>query len=111
MLQRFKEITDWASRFQLLWFAATWLFAHIPILAGGVAVIAVVWAYLSKVSPVFIAIAGLLAFGTILWIGNNVGAWLERRKKVIPPSNKATAKSDTIISPQESDLVAGGSSI
>jgi len=59
------------------------MFEHAPILAGGVAMIAILWAYVTNVPAVFIAIAGLFTFGTILWIVNSIGLWLERHKKLI----------------------------
>lgn len=86
--QRFKEIIDWGSRIQFLWTVGAWIFARIWAMAGGAAMIAVVWAYLTRIPAVFVALAGLLTFGGVLWVGNSIGAWLERRKKITPPETQ-----------------------
>lgn len=78
---------DWGSRIQFLWWLGMWIFTHTIQTAIGAAMIAIIWAYLIKISPVFVGLAGLFAFGCVLWIGNNIGSWLERRKRFVPVSN------------------------
>lgn len=92
--QRFWKSVDWGSRIQFLWMVATWIFTH-TIQAGlGAVVIAVVWAYLTNIPAVFVFIFGLLAFGCILWISNGLASWLERRKRLLPPSKRLDTNVD-----------------